>query len=78
MIRKFTRYKIFERDKKCLCCGEKRRSLFTIDHIVPLSKGGSNGKRNLQTLCFKCNGKKGNKTIDYRMMQPKWNKNIKE
>jgi hypothetical protein len=32
--------------------------LMTKDHIVPKSKGGSNGLDNMQTMCTKCNSKK--------------------
>lgn len=35
--------------------------LFTQDHAVPKSKGGSNGLDNLQTMCSPCNNTKGNK-----------------
>jgi len=34
--------------------------LMTKDHIVPKSKGGNNSLSNLQTMCVKCNNKKGN------------------
>lgn len=34
--------------------------LFTKDHILPRSKGGPNRQSNYQTMCTKCNSKKGN------------------
>jgi hypothetical protein len=34
--------------------------LMTKDHIVPKSKGGPNKMSNYQTMCTKCNQKKGN------------------
>ena len=36
--------------------------LMTKDHIIPKSKGGRNNLSNFQTLCIRCNSKKGNKT----------------
>jgi 5-methylcytosine-specific restriction endonuclease McrA len=35
--------------------------LMTKDHIIPKSKGGKDHIDNYQTMCVKCNGKKGNK-----------------
>jgi 5-methylcytosine-specific restriction endonuclease McrA len=47
----------------CLCCGKAE---ITIDHVVPIIKGGSNDISNLQILCMSCNASKKDKTIDYR------------
>jgi hypothetical protein len=58
------RNRLLERDKVCLKCGSE--SKLTIDHVVPISKGGSNDFNNLQILCEKCNSLKGSKIADYR------------
>lgn len=50
---------------RCLCCGATDVPL-SPDHIVPLSRGGSNGIENIQPLCLPCNLRKQTKTIDYR------------
>ena len=42
--------------KKCAFCQATGR--LTIDHIVPLARGGGNGIRNIQFLCKPCNSKK--------------------
>lgn len=49
----------------CLCCGANDK-LLTPDHVIPLSKNGSNDINNIQPLCLSCNLKKGRKIIDYR------------
>jgi 5-methylcytosine-specific restriction endonuclease McrA len=47
----------------CLACG---KSEVTIDHVVPVSRGGANDISNVQPLCNWCNTSKATKTIDYR------------
>ncbi|MDJ0735247.1 MAG: HNH endonuclease [Nostocaceae cyanobacterium] len=58
---------VFQRDKyQCQSCGKTDlETNLSIDHIIPLSRGGSNDISNLQTLCFNCNQKKTDK-IDSR------------
>jgi len=45
--------------KHCLVCWKNNIKL-TIDHIIPISKGGTNFISNLQPLCKSCNCKKHN------------------
>lgn len=44
---------------KCAICHCSIKNGYHVDHIVPLSKGGSNSKENLQLLCPTCNLSKG-------------------
>lgn len=48
---------VWQRDNgKCVKCGSRENLEF--DHIIPVSKGGSNTVRNIELLCEKCNREK--------------------
>lgn len=48
---------------QCVYCKTSIKEYFEIDHIIPLSKGGSNESNNIQLLCQDCNrGKDGKGT----------------
>lgn len=49
----------------CLCCGEIRKALLVVDHIIPKYHGGDHSLDNLQTLCCKCNLLKGIEKISF-------------
>lgn len=60
-----TRFEVFKRDNfTCQYCGKSAPEVvLNVDHIEPVSKGGSNDISNLITSCFECNNGKGNKKL---------------
>lgn len=40
---------------RCAYCRTSASQKYHVDHIIPLAKGGSNARRNLQVLCPPCN-----------------------
>ncbi len=49
---------LYSHDFKCACCSTK--TVLTLDHIIPLSKGGQNQIFNVQPLCVTCHRDKDN------------------
>lgn len=59
-VSKEIRAAIFDRDKhQCVHCQETQN--LELDHIIPISRGGSGVPENLQVLCRSCNRRKRNK-----------------
>jgi len=65
------RERIYERDGwKCVRCGNADKLQLTLDHIIPLARGGGDEDENLQTMCKHCNMLKGSKTGSNGMRWP--------
>ena len=61
-IRKERRLAIYARDgHRCLYCGTGER--LSLDHFLPVAKGGTNCTRNLFTACVPCNSARGTKNV---------------
>lgn len=63
---RFCRENVFKRDDHtCHYCYKKFPvKKLTIDHVLPLSRGGEHAWRNVVSACGKCNNKKANMTPD--------------
>lgn len=44
---------------RCLGCGSTDKDSLTIDHVIPVSRGGGKADENLQTMCGERNCRKG-------------------
>ena len=54
--------KCLQYNNKCVYCGKVTK--LTPDHVLPLSRGGSNSIQNILPACKHCNSAKGAKTFD--------------
>jgi 5-methylcytosine-specific restriction endonuclease McrA len=74
--RQVTNTFLFARDNyRCQFCGRAQQELrprecLTRDHLVPLSRGGSNTWTNVLTACSSCNTRKGNLLPEEAGMSP--------
>ena len=69
---RLTRKALYDRDGyRCYICGKEfsERKL-SIDHIIPLSRGGGNSWENMITCCTACNFKKGDKLLSELGLKP--------
>lgn len=68
-IPKSLRLAVFERDAfACIYCGSTER--LTIDHDIPISRGGNDTIDNLQTACLPCNANKRHMTHNEYTLWP--------
>ena len=65
-ISKSKRFEILQRDRfRCQYCGASaNETTLEVDHIVPVSKGGSDDDSNLITACWECNSGKSATELD--------------
>lgn len=59
-------------DGRCAVCDVSLVPKYHVDHIVPLSRGGTNWPSNLQLLCPTCNCSKGDKDFDLWLRERAW------
>lgn len=72
-VRDYTRWEVFEDDEfTCYICEDvlsietppnDPKSL-SIDHVIPLSRGGIDERDNVRTCCLKCNNEKGSMLLE--------------
>lgn len=75
-LTKKIRFEVFKRDGfKCQYCGKFPPDvILEVDHINPVSKGGTDDMNNLVTSCFDCN--RGKKNIELSQVPTSFSENI--
>jgi len=79
----WSRRGVLNRDRyTCIYCGARpgdrrgghmlTRSDFSVDHIIPLSRGGKSVWGNTACACRRCNQRKGNRTPHEAGMRLRW------
>lgn len=64
----YTRKNIHIRDNyTCQYCGST--STLTLDHVMPVSRGGKSSWENVVTACYPCNSRKGSRTPEEANMK---------
>lgn len=65
-----------ETDGRCAHCGVPldRYTNLTVDHVIPLNKGGINDLKNLTVLCEDCNTEKSDMVLPPKIWYPYLNK----
>ena len=68
------RKKVFLKyDGHCAYCGQPLLAgSFTVDHVIPQSKGGTSKISNLLPCCYRCNQLKGAESIDILRIELFW------
>ena len=73
----FSRWEIYKRDKfRCYICGVEVVSggrnnnwrQATLDHVVPLHRGGHHAEYNLRCCCRRCNSKKNKRLLTEHLL----------
>jgi hypothetical protein len=79
-ISKKLRFEVFKRDSfTCQYCGKKAPDvLLVIDHIRPISNGGTNDILNLITACQGCNSGKSNRVLSDQSVIEKQRRQLQE
>jgi 5-methylcytosine-specific restriction endonuclease McrA len=78
---KFSRHNIYLRDgNRCQYCGHRFPTAeLSLDHVIPLSRGGVSSWENVVCACLSCNVRKGNRSPQEASMRlvatpkkPRW------